>query len=561
MPIMSDAQDVSGPEIILPGFKLNLPVEVGSKMYIVNMPYVPETRTPPVTIAQFVDYPLPNHNSMVYVYPLEDYLYYRPEGRASLEQLRSAINTLVADPSAKVTLANVVISLSMGETYLVQAGMFNGGIGVRAIAMLAPSGGSQAPLPHYAFWGFSSDMKYLIFAALDTQLTFGQLTQATANDFQPRTSLLDQIFGLKTITAAPVVVSNVEIEACPGAPEIKLALNDWARVSVDPPLPSRIRSIPGSNGEVVGEVQPGENLLIVDGPQCANGYAWWHVRSLDGLEGWAAEGDTAAYWLIEPISVWYKLPTPIPFGNMNPYDLREIRISPETGLVSGIEGDYYPLATPLPTPRTSETPWPDDPRESIYGTVNYSAHSSYHILGAIEGYMGVFELRDPLSRYYLNHQRYEDCTQKVREILDNHTLYESYLQTFCGMNGGIPTHFKVNIKEIEFSGGRGIRFLISSANYLTVNKMDYIFQGLSDDGRYYISVLYYDIAHPYIVDEELWENDFGPFIAWKEGQYEKAAQSFKVFNTRMKKLLEAGVVPLYPALEILDAMMASIEVK
>jgi uncharacterized protein YraI len=556
MPILSDAREVSGPEITLPGFKLNLPVEVGSKMQIIDMPFEPETRTPPVTIARLVDYPLPNHNSIIYVYPVEDYLYYRPEGGAALERIRTAINALVVNPIAKVKLANVVVSLSMSETYLPQAGMFNGGTGVRAIAMLAPSDGSGAPLPHYAFWGFSSDMKYLIFAALDIQLPFGQLAQATINDFQPRASLLDQIFGLKAIVPTSVVASRAELKACPGAPEIKLAVGDWARVSVDPPLSSRIRSMPGSSGQILGEVPAGGNLLILDGPQCANGYAWWKVRSLDGLEGWAAEGDTAAYWLVEPISGWYELPPPIRLGNTKTYDLRELRVSPETGLVSGVQGEYFPLATPMPTPETAETPWPDDPRANEFGAVYCAAHSGYQLSGAVDGFMEVFDIQDPLSRSYIG-----DCVETIRKILKNNTLYESYLQPFCGFNMGIPTHFKVNIKEIEFTGGTGLRFLISSANYLTVNKMNYRFQGLSEDGRYYISVLFYDIAHPYIVDEELWQHDFGPFVAWREWQYDKAEQSFNVFNGRMKELLEAGVVPLYPSLEVLDAMMASIVIK
>jgi len=404
-------------------------------------------------------------------------------------------------------------------------------------------------------------MKYIIFAALDTQLAFGQLAQATTNDFQPPTFLVDQIFGFHTIAAASVAASTAEVKACPGAPEIKLAINNWVRVSVDPPQASRIRSTPGNSGQVLGEAQPGANLLILDGPQCANGYAWWHVRSLDGLEGWAAEGDTTAYWLVEPISVWYKLPTPIQTGNIKTYDLREFRISPETGLVSDIQGDYYPLATPMPAPETAETPWPDDPRASVYGVAECAAHSVYWMSGATKAFIEVFELQDPLSRYYLNQQSYDDCTQKVREMLDNHTLYESYIQTFCGMNGGIPIHFKVNIKEIDFTGGRGLRFLISSANYPTVNKLNYRYQGLSDDGRYFISVLFYDILHPYIVGDEIFGYDFGPFFASKEGQYDKAEQSWKVFNDRMKELLEAGVVPLYPSLEVLDAMMASIVIK
>jgi len=180
---------------------------------------------------------------------------------------------------------------------------------------------------------------------------------------------------------------------------------------------------------------------------------------------------------------------------------------------------------------------------------------------SFRGNLFVYELEDPLSRYYLNNMSYNDCTQALRKNLDSVEIVAEYLNPFCGVNQGIPLHFIADTKPIRFVGGKGVRFLISSANYLTVNKLYYIFQGLSDDGRYLILGHISPITHPYIVDEQLWENDFGPFLAWKEGQYEEAQKSYDVFNARMEKMLNAGVVTLYPSLEFLDTMMASIVIK
>ena len=359
-------------------------------------------------------------------------------------------------------------------------------------------------------------------------------------------------------TATPTQITKVD--NCPGAPDISLQLGDWARVSVDPPLPNKIRSQPGSNGEMTGQVGPGENVLVLDGPRCADGYTWWFVRSLDGLEGWTAEGDAEGYWLVEPISEWVQLPEPLTSRGEKTYDLRELSISPDKALVSGISGDYFPLATPLPTPRTIETPQPDDPRFSDFGTSSYAAHSYYEISGPIDGNFIVYDLEDPLSRYYLNHMRDNDCTQALRKNLKSEEINAEALNPFCGINGGIPLHFITSIKPIQFDGGKGVRFLISSANYQTVNKMEYIFQGLSDDKRYFIRGLFRPIAHPYIVDVPL-ENDFGPLIAWKEGQYDEAQKSYDVFNARMEEMLNGGLVPLYPSLDFLDSMMASIVMK
>jgi hypothetical protein len=560
-PIVSDARDVSGQTIALQELIFTLPEEIGSKMRIADIPYNPETKTPPYSLARLAEYPLPDVDSAIYVYSVEEYLYYRSDRQGDLEQVRGSINSLMKNPEKEIHLISLTDSLVIGEAHLVQAGSFSFGFGYHAIAMVGPSDGSRSPKPYYVFYGFSSDMKYFVFAKLDVQLTFGQWSEATTNDFKPSILLLDQVFGLSI--GSKISQGTGAITACPGAPAILLKINDWARVNVDPPSPSRIRSQPGGSGEIIGQVQPGENVLVVDGPQCANGYTWWFVRSLDGLEGWAAEGDANGYWLFEPISVWYQLPEPLVALGTKTYDLREMRISPDKALVSGISGNYLPLATPLPTPQTAETPWPDDPRGSLNMgyTASYAAQSGYGISGAIGGNITVYDLQDPLSRYYINRMSYDDCTQALRKNLESGEIVAAYLDPFCGSNGAIPLHFIVDVKPIQFSGGKGVRFLISSANWLTVNKMEYIFQGLSDDGRYFIRGRIPDIAHPYIVDQQLWENDFGPLLAWKEGQYEEAGKSYQVFNARMEKLLNAGVVPLYPALELLDAMMASIVIK
>jgi hypothetical protein len=101
-----------------------------------------------------------------------------------------------------------------------------------------------------------------------------------------------------TPTRTVTPVEGDKTVSCPGAPDILLKLEEWAQVSEDPPLPNRIRNQPSSSGELIGQVLPGENVLVVDGPHCADGYTWWFVRSLDGLEGWTAEGNAAGYWLI-----------------------------------------------------------------------------------------------------------------------------------------------------------------------------------------------------------------------------------------------------------------------
>ena len=70
-------------------------------------------------------------------------------------------------------------------------------------------------------------------------------------------------------------------------------------VSFNPPLANRVRRQPNTQSVVLGFLQPGEKMDILEGPVCYNNWIWWRVRSLEtDLSGWTVEGDSADYWLV-----------------------------------------------------------------------------------------------------------------------------------------------------------------------------------------------------------------------------------------------------------------------
>jgi hypothetical protein len=551
---------MAGDLTTLPGFQLNLPEKVRGSLHITTEPFNPETGMPPVFIGQLNNYPWVKSTAKIFVFPLEDYLYFRPQARANLEQARSAIQTLLTTPEANVELPNIIPSYTLTKTYLPQAGRFTGGVGLHAIAMLIPGDGNPTPRIHYAYWGFSTDMRYLIFAAFGTVLALNQPPKMTFSDLQRHIALLDRDIGFSIATPVESIVVNIN---CPGALASQLTIGDWAMVRADLAQPVPLFAGPKNSTQLVGEMQPGENVQILEGPQCVGVSTRWRVRSLGRLEGWARENDAMETWLVKPISAWYTLPAPIQPGSQATYDLREIRLSVNSGLFSDVKEEYYPLATPMPTTATTETPWSLDPRSGIGGVgVEYSAHSIYTFSGAANGILRVIDIQNPLSHSFFQNTGQVDCLERLQNFLATPQPDGSGLSPFCGITyGGIPLHFKIDARVIPFSGGKGVRILFSSANYLTVQKLYYNFQGISDDGRFFISFLFDGISNPYMMDKDLFEMNLGPLVAWRAGQYEEAQQSYQVFNKRMKTLLEAGAVPLYPSLEILDAMMASIDVK
>ncbi|CAN5839838.1 hypothetical protein BH10CHL1_BH10CHL1_22260 [soil metagenome] len=59
-----------------------------------------------------------------------------------------------------------------------------------------------------------------------------------------------------------------------------------------------IRATPGRDAAVVAQVETGKQYTVVAGPQTAEGFTWYQIRSDDGsLIGWAADGDNTERWL------------------------------------------------------------------------------------------------------------------------------------------------------------------------------------------------------------------------------------------------------------------------
>jgi len=88
-------------------------------------------------------------------------------------------------------------------------------------------------------------------------------------------------------------------EVCQGDYPTTLQLDGRAKVSPDPPQPNRVRAEPSLKGKIIGELQPGEGMTLIEGPVCTDGWIWWKILSDDHrLTGWMAEGDGDMYWMI-----------------------------------------------------------------------------------------------------------------------------------------------------------------------------------------------------------------------------------------------------------------------
>jgi hypothetical protein len=103
---------------------------------------------------------------------------------------------------------------------------------------------------------------------------------------------------LPSVTPKPLPIEP-GLASCPGALPSRLQIGHLGTVSLDPPVANRVRSEPGREAEILGQLMPGEEFTVLEGPICADGWAWWRVRSqTQDLEGWTSEGDAEYYWLV-----------------------------------------------------------------------------------------------------------------------------------------------------------------------------------------------------------------------------------------------------------------------
>lgn len=130
------------------------------------------------------------------------------------------------------------------------------------------------------------------------QAIIDKLNSTAPEEFEPALGILDSLMESLKLELAPAPQESVRVP-CVNALPTRLRVGAFAYVNPDPPLPNNLRSDAGSNSSLLGEIQPGDAMKILEGPKCADGWAWWKVRTLEPeMVGWTVEGDRQSYWLI-----------------------------------------------------------------------------------------------------------------------------------------------------------------------------------------------------------------------------------------------------------------------
>jgi len=103
-------------------------------------------------------------------------------------------------------------------------------------------------------------------------------------------------------SANPDVLKYIEVNdkpiSCEGSPASRLVIGQQGRLAKG--LGSNnLRDKPTKKGNKIGQILESDTFTVLDGPVCADGFAWWQVK-FNGFVGWTAEGQGSEYWL-EPV--------------------------------------------------------------------------------------------------------------------------------------------------------------------------------------------------------------------------------------------------------------------
>ena len=356
------------------------------------------------------------------------------------------------------------------------------------------------------------------------------------------TTLIQQSTQLPTTpfpSAVPFTTVPTSVVAnCSGAPQSQLAIGMTARVS--PGTANNLRSQPSTVSSLVTTLPPGLEVDIVGGPICADGYQWWQVKSQQ-TQGWTVEGNGSSYWLVPAISVPVQVLMPagatsqtVSYGNV-------------TFTFTATLSDHVLARTVFGAPRDPNIPMFLNTSQRLEFTLNdfqYTATSRPMLLTVYK-----------ISDLEASDANYTPMVAAMRTLLAQHTplavgvSLSTPITVIPVQNAGQAFH--AQSRYFKFLNGTGVRFV----TYYTQNpgpvdnqSLFYVYQGLTDDGLYYISALI-----------PITTRSLGLLPTW---QNPGDTATLNAYLTQVVQKVDTfGAKDFTPALDDLDAWIASIQVK
>jgi len=118
--------------------------------------------------------------------------------------------------------------------------------------------------------------------------------------------------------------------AC-GTLPARMTVGQGGRTTLYPDALTRVRNAPGFAAPTERRIPPGQMLMVIGGPQCADDVVWWQIKGVerDGLwQGWIGEGRDGTYW-IEPFDTGPIDCPPAPPPRLTPGERGRVTLFPD----------------------------------------------------------------------------------------------------------------------------------------------------------------------------------------------------------------------------------------
>ena len=143
-------------------------------------------------------------------------------------------------------------------------------------------------------------LRALPVAAAPTDTPTFTPTATSTPSLTPTSTITPELPTARPTLNRPPASPTVAVRSCPGALPSRLTPGGQGRVLEEDPRPVNVRSGPATTFPRVGQLAIRSTFDVVDGPVCANGFAWFRIIYGTGFEGWVAEGD--ASYFVEPVA-------------------------------------------------------------------------------------------------------------------------------------------------------------------------------------------------------------------------------------------------------------------
>jgi hypothetical protein len=335
---------------------------------------------------------------------------------------------------------------------------------------------------------------------------------------------------------SPSLSPTIRAQECVAPPDSQIEPGVTAEIVTA--LPISLYSDPANSFSTIGGLSPGTALIVAAGPECHEGVIWWRVI-LPEQTGWIR-------------GVMDNLPTLQAIERL-PYDV-VLRPSPRPVEIHNLRFRYEDFLGAIAVARIEPAivPQPNVPLEAAhpeyrrvrfvdYPLAAFSAELRVYPLDRGESYNPALRARDTLLPFL-----------QTRPEIDLATTILPYMQP-----EGLQL-FRAQVRYLDFENGAGMRYLTQvapSAVPIENRRIVYTFQGLTEDGGYYVHITL--PVHAALLDNPVEGATYpeGMDSPYGDGRYAD-------YLLAMMRALDAESPRSFtPPLDVLDTLIESLEVE